>query len=79
MIVWEPVRDRHTFGSYEEHRFCIRLDKDSKVTGLYDLTNGNKKFVPLDEDEEDLEYMKMVAEFILEQKLSKNTNKKDVN
>lgn len=71
MIQWGNVRDRHLFGDYDKHRFCIRLDKENKVTGLYDLTDGSKKWVPSDEDEENLESMKLVAEFILEQKLAK--------
>ena len=50
MIQWGNVRDRHLFGDYNKHRFCIRLDKENKVTGLYDLTDGSKKWVPSDED-----------------------------
>jgi hypothetical protein len=71
MLIWEPVEDRHTFGISGKHKFCIRLNKENKVTGLYDLTDGTKKWVPSDKDEENLESMKLVAEFILEQKLAK--------
>jgi|688.fasta_scaffold1323064_2 hypothetical protein len=71
MLVWEPVKDRHTFGVNGNHQFCIRLNKENKVTGLYYLTDGTKKWVPSDKDEENLESMKLVAEFILEQKLAK--------
>lgn len=71
MIIWEEVRDNHTFGFYKEHKFCIRLNREKKVTGLYYMTNTNKKWVPEDDDEEKLENMKIIAEFILEQKLMK--------
>jgi hypothetical protein len=42
MLVWEPVKDRHTFGVNGNHQFCIRLNKENKVTGLYYLTDGTK-------------------------------------
>lgn len=71
MIDWGILRDFHTFGRYGAHNFCIRVNQVNEVTGLYYLGDDKNKWVPADESEKDLEMMKLVAEFVLEQKLAK--------
>lgn len=71
MIIWESIKDNHVSGQYDQHKFCIRLNKENKVTGLYYLTNETEKWVPKNKDEEKLESMKIVAELILEEKTLK--------
>jgi len=64
-ITWGKLRDRHIKGVCSEGDVWIRLDRNEKVIGLYTLFGETEKYLPLDEHEEDPEFMKLRAEDIL--------------
>jgi hypothetical protein len=67
IIKWCPVVDRHVRGDSDYGVVWIRLNREDKVIALYLNHTGEKeKFLPLDEKEEQLDWMKLRAETILE-------------
>jgi len=71
MIQWEELKDFHVFGYFEDHTFCIRINREKEVTALYYLGEEKYKWVPSNETEKKLDMMQLVAEFILMEKIKK--------
>lgn len=64
-IEWGNLRDRHIKGVCIEGDVWIRLDRSDKVIALYTIFEETEKHLPLDEHEEDPEFMKLRAEEVL--------------
>lgn len=69
-IEWTEVRDRHCEGWSREGRLWIRLDPESKVTGIYTDFGSMEKWVPEPGESLSLEDGKIQAEFLLAAKLA---------
>lgn len=65
-IEWDKLKDRHIKGKCSEGDIWIRVDRAGKVTGLYTIFEETEKYLPLDEHEEEPEFMKLRAEEILD-------------
>lgn len=74
LITWGKLVDKHLLGTTTLGKVFIRLDKENKVTGLYTMFDGAEKFVPNNENQENLESAKFLMLNIvknkIEQKLS---------
>jgi hypothetical protein len=64
---WTAVKDRHTETRWSRGRVWIRMDRESRVTGIY-WTDGDEKSkrVPRSEEEEELEGARLWVEILIE-------------
>lgn len=69
MIKWSGIRERWIEGDYNTVKLYLHLTKEQKVDGLYFIDGDNKeKIVPQDEQEMDIDFMKLMAEYIIKEK-----------
>lgn len=69
MINWIKPQDRWIEGYYNSIRLYIHLTKEQKVDGLYFIEGNHKeKVIPEDEHEADIDFMKLMAEYIIKEK-----------
>jgi hypothetical protein len=69
MINWIKPQDRWIEGYYNSIRLYIHLNKNGNSDGLYFIEGNHKeKFVPEDENEADVDFVKLMAEYILKEK-----------
>ena len=69
MIKWSGIRERWIEGDYNTVKLYLHLTKEQKVDGLYFIEGNHKeKVVPEDEHEADIDFMKLMAEYIIKEK-----------
>lgn len=72
LINWGQVKDRHLMGLTPLGKVFIRINREDKVTGMYTMFDGAEKFVPQDENQQDLDSAKKVLFDIVKNKMERD-------
>jgi len=71
MIEWGEVVDNHLMGITPLGKVFIRFNRQNKITGMYTMFGEVEKFVPQEEFEEDINFVKKKMSDIVQNKLER--------